>query len=244
MRRCGVGPSARDTRWSAVRSRGPGSRLYATFFCRNCGQEYHPVVLLSKRAVPTACCRGTSTKRRSMIPTATERPGYLMPEPENDAEFTFTGEPEDYPEEWIETVAGGAPRLRSDRRRPWPRALDGGCGRHDRYHRPASMVPSRQISLLPGLQATSPPDRRGRSTSWRPLSGRAQLRDNAAGIQRRPLDECARRLIAAAQAEAARLHRQPPGRRAAGRAFQRLSLRRPAAWGNSRGGRERQDPAG
>ena len=40
-----------------------------------------------------------------------------MPEPENNDDYSFTGKPEDYPEEWVETGSGGAVRLRSDRRR-------------------------------------------------------------------------------------------------------------------------------
>src|SRR5258707_11327849 len=39
-----------------------------------------------------------------------------MPEPENDESFTFTGAPEDYPDEWVETTRDGRLRLRSDRR--------------------------------------------------------------------------------------------------------------------------------
>ena len=40
-----------------------------------------------------------------------------MLEPENDENFSFTGVPEDYPEEWTETTRNGSVRLRSDRRR-------------------------------------------------------------------------------------------------------------------------------
>jgi hypothetical protein len=29
-----------------------GARLYATFFCRNCGQEYHPVVIAVEDGSP------------------------------------------------------------------------------------------------------------------------------------------------------------------------------------------------
>ena len=54
------GPRLRDAAFSA-RSGGsrstanastpddPEARLYATFFCRNCGQEHHPVVLVEER---------------------------------------------------------------------------------------------------------------------------------------------------------------------------------------------------
>src|SRR5262249_12720487 len=49
-------------------------------------------------------------------PDIGELPGYLMPEPENDDEFSFGGDPEDYPEDWFETARNGSVRLRSDRR--------------------------------------------------------------------------------------------------------------------------------
>jgi hypothetical protein len=49
-------------------------------------------------------------------PDSAERPGYLMPEPENDPEFSFKGELDDFPEDWLEVDRGGAPRLRRDRK--------------------------------------------------------------------------------------------------------------------------------
>ena len=42
----------------------PDARLYATFFCRSCGQEHHPVTLLKDGGV-NQVCRGRSTKPRS-----------------------------------------------------------------------------------------------------------------------------------------------------------------------------------
>lgn len=89
------------------------ARLYPTFFCRNCGQEHHPVLLVNEEG------------RERFIPRSIdeapieddggdEEAGYLMPEPEED--FTFRGNPEDYPEEWIEP-AGEGYRLRANRRK-------------------------------------------------------------------------------------------------------------------------------
>jgi hypothetical protein len=40
-----------------------------------------------------------------------------LPEPEDDGEYAFTGAPQDYPEEWLESGRGDSVRLRSDRRR-------------------------------------------------------------------------------------------------------------------------------
>lgn len=94
----------------------PEARLYATFFCRSCGQEFHPVVLEDDggglRALPRSIDETPLDD-----PNAAERPGYLMPEPESDTSFAFSGEPDDYPDDWVETAPGGALRLRSDRRR-------------------------------------------------------------------------------------------------------------------------------
>ena len=43
--------------------------------------------------------------------------GYLMPEPQGDPEYAFTGAIEDYPEDWLEAGPRGVMRLRSNRRR-------------------------------------------------------------------------------------------------------------------------------
>jgi Lhr-like helicase len=92
------------------------ARLYATFFCRNCGQEHHPVVITEEAGIRRVLPRDIDDTPLD-DPDSTEKPGYLLPEPENDASFAFTGAPEDYPEEWIETARNGSVRLRSDRRR-------------------------------------------------------------------------------------------------------------------------------
>jgi DEAD/DEAH box helicase len=91
----------------------PNSRLYATFFCRNCGQEHHPVNLVEEGGVRRVLPRDIDETALD-DPDAGAKPGYLMPEPEDD--FLFTGAPEDYPEEWVEAARNGALRLRSDRR--------------------------------------------------------------------------------------------------------------------------------
>ncbi len=100
----------------------PEARLYATFFCRNCGQEHHPVVLVDEGGITRVLPRDIDETPLD-DPDATERPGYLMPEPEHDEQFSFTGAPEDFPEEWIETARNGSVRLRSSRRAVAPRAI-------------------------------------------------------------------------------------------------------------------------
>lgn len=94
----------------------PESRLYSTFFCRNCGQEYHPVTLKNENGSEFFIPRDIDE-----IPLDEEETGdlagYLMPEPENDPEFLFTGSPDDesFPEEWLEQKADGY-RIKKDRR--------------------------------------------------------------------------------------------------------------------------------
>jgi hypothetical protein len=99
----------------------PDARLYPTFFCRNCGQEHHPVVLAddggTRRVLPRPIDEAPIEDA-----DGEEEAGYLMPEPEEDPDYAFTGAPEDHPEDWVEAGPGG-PRLRSDRRRFAPRAI-------------------------------------------------------------------------------------------------------------------------
>jgi hypothetical protein len=100
----------------------PDARLYETFFCRSCGQEYHPVVLVDEAGAQRVLPRDIDETPLD-DPDSVEKPGYLLPERENDATFSFTGAPEDYPEEWIESARNGSVRLRSDRRRYAAQAL-------------------------------------------------------------------------------------------------------------------------
>ena len=144
------------------------SRLYPTFFCRNCGQEHHPVLLAevdgTQHAVPRAIDEPPVDE-----PVTGERAGYLMPEPEGDSDYAFGGNPEDFPEEWTETIASGL-RLKPDRRAIAPRAVTvdtagrvGASGRACWFlpgkfrfcpacgHQPAQQA--REINKLAGLSA-------------------------------------------------------------------------------------------
>jgi hypothetical protein len=58
------------------------ARLYATFFCRNCGQEHHPVVLVEEGGIRRVLPRDIDETPLD-DPDSAEKPGYLMPEPEN-----------------------------------------------------------------------------------------------------------------------------------------------------------------
>src|SRR6185295_2792817 len=145
------------------------ARLYATFYCRNCGQEHHPVVLAVEDGAYRVLPRDIDETPLD-DPDSAERSGYLMPEPENDSEFTFKGELEDFPEDWLELDRGGAPRLRRDRKAYVPESLTvdaagtiGSSGRRSWFlpgkfrfcptckHQPAGQA--REINKLAGLSA-------------------------------------------------------------------------------------------
>ena len=107
-------------------------RLYPVHFCRNCGQEFHPVTLRTDRG------REYFEKREiDDIPVEADEEdegaewGFLMPEPA-DPEFTFKGDDEDYPEAWLEETKRGDRRLKSTYRKRRARLHDvapsGDCG--------------------------------------------------------------------------------------------------------------------
>ena len=94
----------------------PRARLYATFFCRNCGQEHHPVVLVEEGGLTRLLPRPIDETPLEDAEEG-ERAGYLTPDRAGDDDFAFTGATGNYPEDWIETGPGGLARLRSNRRR-------------------------------------------------------------------------------------------------------------------------------
>jgi hypothetical protein len=101
----------------------PEARLYPTFFCRNCGQEHHPVVLVEQGGVTHALPRDIDETPLEDT-NSSDRAGYLMPEPDaDDDQFSFSGRPEDYPEEWTEITRDGSVRLRSDHRKFAPQSM-------------------------------------------------------------------------------------------------------------------------
>lgn len=84
----------------------PEARLFATYFCRECGQEHHPVTVLPNGTViprdiddlPKEAVEDDGTKHGYIVPAAT-------------GNFEFSGEPEDYPDEWLDPAAP-LPRLK------------------------------------------------------------------------------------------------------------------------------------
>ena len=107
-------------------------RLYPVHFCRNCGQEFHPVTLRTGRG-------GGYFEKREIddIPVEADEEdegaewGFLMPEPA-DPGFAFKGDDNDYPEAWLEEAKGGGRRLKSTYRKRRARlhevAPNGDCG--------------------------------------------------------------------------------------------------------------------
>lgn len=103
----------------------PHKRLYATYFCRGCGQEYHPVKKVRE---------GTSTLilARDIEDAPIARPGDADLEDQKgenrsaqgetfgfltlhpcDEEFKFENRAEDYPENWLESDTAGNQRIKA-----------------------------------------------------------------------------------------------------------------------------------
>jgi hypothetical protein len=95
-------------------------RLYPAHFCRNCGQEHHPVSLVTtdgqtrfeKREIDDIPVLDDDAPN----PAQATQWGFLMPEPV-EGEFDFGGRDEDYPEAWQEPGPGDQPRLKATYRR-------------------------------------------------------------------------------------------------------------------------------
>lgn len=119
----------------------PGHRLFATRFCRNCGQEYHVATLHIDD-------KGEHLTSRSIDETPLDDEtddiaGYLTPQNTNrDPEYLFDGEVENYPEEWREEHRG-LERIRSYYKARIPREM--------RVTEDGSVTPSgRPFWFIPG----------------------------------------------------------------------------------------------
>ena len=97
----------------------PSRRLFSAHFCRNCGQEHHPVTFIDKGAI-----RRLEKREIDDVPVneedteeeSTQRWGFLMPEPV-DGDFQFNGQDESYPEAWLEQAPSGDLRLKANYRK-------------------------------------------------------------------------------------------------------------------------------
>jgi hypothetical protein len=99
----------------------PEQRLYPVHFCRDCGQEYHPVFLSKSsglEVLPREIDDVPPALKKDDASADADRPryGFLMPEP-TDGSLDFTGRDEDYPDAWLEEDKHGTVRLKADARR-------------------------------------------------------------------------------------------------------------------------------
>jgi Lhr-like helicase len=121
----------------------PGSRLYPTFFCRTCGQEFHPVTLVHKESARHVLPRPIDETPIDNDGSE-DQAGYLMPEPENDPDYSFAGEAEDFPEEWTEVGPGNVRRVRPDKRQHAPQRISvTSAGTVEEGGKPSLFLPGR-----------------------------------------------------------------------------------------------------
>jgi superfamily II DNA/RNA helicase len=129
--------------------REPEKRLYSVHFCRECGQEYHPVHIKHENGSTLVVARNIDDapvdKDDDEIDTANAPParaagrnpaaavtgaedaamggfGFLTPVT-SDPEFAFTGEIDSYPDAWTEETPAGERRLRANYRKAALRKL-------------------------------------------------------------------------------------------------------------------------
>lgn len=92
-------------------------RLYPTYFCRDCGQDYYCVRLRTEDGAPLMLPRDiddsavVKDEDEADEDSEGEKTGFLLAHP-GDAEFKFCDEMEDYPESWLEMGPANTPRLR------------------------------------------------------------------------------------------------------------------------------------
>lgn len=85
----------------------PEARLFPTYFCRECGLEHHPVTVLPGG---TAIPRDIDDLPKEAVEDDGTKHGYIVPVV--GAGLDFAGDPEDYPEDWLD-LASPTPRLKS-----------------------------------------------------------------------------------------------------------------------------------
>jgi len=97
----------------------PGTRLYPTRFCRNCGQEFHVVTRVKSDEGVRYLPRDIDDQPLREQEEDDEIAGYLTPAGDGDDEYRFTGEFDSFPEDWLEERKG-IMRLRSNRKKQAP----------------------------------------------------------------------------------------------------------------------------
>jgi hypothetical protein len=103
-------------------------RLYSVHFCRDCGQEYHPVREVFENGersfrsrdiddAPTTAPDDDKPDAAAAKADGQEVFGFLTLHAQ-DSEFTFADKDDDYPETWLDSDASGNVRIKSHYR-PW-----------------------------------------------------------------------------------------------------------------------------
>ncbi|MDH0869813.1 DEAD/DEAH box helicase [Agrobacterium pusense] len=143
------------------------ARLYPLYFCRECGQEHHSVTVSDTDNGRRIIARPIDEPITDEGETDGIMAGFLVPAVSRD--FSFTGAPGDYPEDWLDAKAGDRLQLKSSHRKKHEGVLfhvkpDGGLGEdgvpawffRGKYrfcphcrHQPASQA--RDINKLAGL---------------------------------------------------------------------------------------------
>lgn len=108
-----------------------GTRLYATHFCRECGQEYHPVNMahtengnfILARDIDDFIPVVDGQEAESENLNSSERSGFVCVHPD-DEDFTFQNRDDDFPETWLEIKKNGAKSLKSNYQKSKPLPLN------------------------------------------------------------------------------------------------------------------------
>jgi len=87
------------------------ARLYPVFFCRECGHEVHSVSINDEG---TVVARPIDQTASDGVDSKGWQHGFLVPDA--DGALAFTGNTEDYPDDWLEPTKSGDPRLKSSHR--------------------------------------------------------------------------------------------------------------------------------
>jgi DEAD/DEAH box helicase/Domain of unknown function (DUF1998)/Helicase conserved C-terminal domain len=93
----------------------PEKRLFSAHFCRNCGQEHHPVTFVDKlgnKHFEKREIDDVPLNDEDAPDDANARWGFIMLEP-IDGEFQFDGDVDSYPESWTEQTKAGELRLKA-----------------------------------------------------------------------------------------------------------------------------------
>ncbi len=107
--------------WQREDPKDPGTRLYPTRFCRECGQEYHVVTREQEGSSWQYIARDIDE-----VPLQDEEDedredvaGYLTPYPVGDEDYAFDGNADTLPETWVE-IKNDVSKVRSYRKRRIP----------------------------------------------------------------------------------------------------------------------------